>query len=117
MPRTERKTKPAKAPKWASFKTPKAALEALWKYMATNDHFGARDTEPKYDVRNALRGFKLVPETDADCWELYSSMPGVGQVNRQIAKAVNVAIGLTQELGFSAAAVVDIWEELTWIKW
>jgi hypothetical protein len=100
MPRTERKTEPAKAPKWSSFKTVKELLEGLWQYMDDNGHFGAVDTEPKYDVRAALRAFEVFTPDFKGRWELYSSMKGVGLVNINIARAVVRAIKMTKEQGF-----------------
>ena len=85
--------------------------------MSANGHFGAMDTEPKYDVRDAIREFKRVPETMAGRWELYSSYVGVGPINRQIAKAVNVAIALTKNLGFGAKALEEAWDEIADCSW
>jgi len=121
MPRTRsRRTKdrePAKAPRWSSFKTVKELLEGLWQYMSDNSHFGARDTEPKYDVRGALRKFEEFKPSFECRWELYSTMKDVGQVNINIGRAVTRAIKLTKELGFGADAVVGVWNNVADMDW
>lgn len=117
MPKTERPPKPAKAPKWSSFKTVKELLEGLWQYMGDNSHFGAWDTEPKFPVRDALRKFEVFEPSFENRWELYSCMKGVGLVNINIARAVVRAIKMTKAQGFEAAAAVDLWEKITDMIW
>jgi hypothetical protein len=116
MPTLDKPRKPvAPAPKWSSFKTVKELLDALWKYMDDNGHFGAVDTEPKYEVRYALRKFEEFEPTSQGRWELYSSLQGVGKVNLQIARAVNRAIKLTKAQGFGAEGLVEVWSKISWI--
>ena len=123
MPRTKfKKEKPKKpvapAPSWRTqFTSARSVLEALYSYMGENRHFGALDTEPPYMVRGALSTFKRVPETTKSCWDLYSSYIGVGEVNQQIAKAVNVAIELTAKNGFGAKAITEVWEDIAGLDW
>jgi len=117
MPQTERKTEPAKAPKWSSFKTVKELLEGLWQYMGDNGHFGATDTEPKYDVRDALRKFEEFKPGFECRWELFSSMKGVGLVNVNIGRAVVRAIKMTKKMGFGSEAVVGVWENVAGMDW
>jgi predicted ATP-grasp superfamily ATP-dependent carboligase len=117
MPKTQDRSKPAKAPRWSSFKTPRDLLEGLWKYMGDNGHYGAVDTEPKYDVRDALRKFEVFEPSFEGRWELYSSKPGVRLVNVNIARAVVRAIKMTKEMGFGAEALVEIWCGITWIDY
>jgi len=112
---SEQKAIAAPAPKWASFKTAKETLEALWKYMGDNKHFGAWDSEPKYNVRDALRKLARVPETMECRWELFSSIGGVGKVNQQIAKGVNKAIALTKTNGFGAVGLDELWGAISHI--
>ena len=117
MPQTKRKTEVVPAPKWGEFTTAKDVMEALWQYMGDNSHFGAWDTEPKYDVRDAVRKFERVPVNMKGRWELYSTMRGVGKINREICVAVNRAIALTKEQGFGAKALEETWEGISGCGW
>ena len=112
---SERKIDPAPAPSWKSFSTARETLEGLWKYMDANHHFGAVDPEPKYCVRYFLCRFEHVPETADGRWELFSSMPRVGEVNEQIAEAVNRAIALTVQHGFDGTALESVWAGISHI--